>query len=275
MKKSFISVLTATAVIFGMVSCNNNKAKNDEAAQEEAAVIAGNVPKNVLTEELKVETIQFLKDMPNPEIPYRIAAGEVSISVGNSAYMLPVTKVSELTTTSQKARALGMYLADYNTLEAAKQTTTEVSAALTKLVADLNITFLTDIVKEQAPKNATKEQFQDFYQKQEEQIINALAKHDKINLAVEILGGASAEYACLIANPSLAIKGDATNAGLTEKMEKRVSMLGEITNDLAAYYPELKELNKVIAPLSEKITSIQTARNNNEEIMEIRNALLK
>ena len=70
---------------------------------------------------------------------------------------------------------------------------------------------------------------------------------------VEMLGAASAEYACLIANPTLVVEGDATSAGLSTNMEKRVSMLEEVVADLAAYYPDLKQLGETIAPLKEKL----------------------
>ena len=86
---------------------------------------------------------------------------------------------------------------------------------------------------------------------------------------------ASAEYACLVANPTLVVEGDATSAGLSTNMEKRVSMLEEVVADLAAYYPDLKQLGETIAPLKEKVASIQSARAANAEIMGIRDALLK
>lgn len=276
MKKSIVSLLTASALLLGMASCTGGKkAKDDEAQKEEAAVIAGNVPKSLLTEELKTETIRLLNDIPDSDLPYLISTGEVTISVGNMKYMLPVSKASELTTPSQKARACGMYFSDYNILAVTDQPTAEVEAVLAKLTTDLNISYLMNILKETAPKGASKEATQKFYADQENKVIKALADDDKINMAVEMLGSASAEYACLIANPSLVVKGDATSAGLTENMEKRIEVLGEITSDLAEYYPELKTLGTTIAPLAEKTASIQTARNANSEIIGIRDALLK
>lgn len=273
MKKSIVSLLTASALILGMASCTGGKKAKEDAAKEDAAVVAGNVPKSLLTEELKTETIRLLNDLPDSELPYRISAGEVTIGVGNLKYMLPVAKAGELTTPSQKARACGMYFSDYNILAVTGQPTTEVEAVLAKLTTDLNISYVMNILKEAAPKE--KEAMQKFYADQENKVIQALADDDKINIAVEILGGASAEYACLIANPSLVVKGDATSAGLTENMEKRVQVLGEITGDLAEYYPEMQSLGSIITPLMEKTTSIQTARNANAEIMSIRDTLLK
>ena len=49
----------------------------------------------------------------------------------------------------------------------------------------------------------------------------------------------------------------------------------EVVADLAAYYPDLKQLGETIAPLKEKVASIQSARAANAEIMGIRDALLK
>lgn len=276
MKKSFVSLLTIGAIIFGMASCTGGKkAKEDAAKAEEAAVIAGNVPKSLLTEELKTETIRLLHDIPDSEIPYRISTGEVSIGVGNLKYMLPVTKAAELTSMSQKARACGMYLSDYNILSVIGQPTTEVESVISKLTTDLNISYVLNILKEAAPQNATKEQMQNFYATQEDKLIQALANDDKMNYAIEIIGGATAEYACLVANPSLVVKGDATSAGLTENMEKRIEVLGEITGDLSEYYPELKSLGDSLMPLKDKVTSIQAARNANAEITGIRDGLLK
>ncbi|CAK7059913.1 MAG: hypothetical protein PARBA_02209 [Parabacteroides sp.] len=276
MKKSVLSMLTVAALVFGMTSCNGTKKANDEAEKtEEAAVIAGNAPKDLLTEELKTETIQLLKDMPDSDVPYRISTGDVTINVGSINYMLPAAKVSELTTKAQQARALGMYLSDCNILKAMKKPTSEVEGAISKLATALNVTFVLDILKEQAPKDASKEDLQKFINAQEDKIIDRMAAEDKMDVAIEMLGGMTAENACLLANPSLVVKGDATSAGLSDTMAKRVDMLGEIVSDLSAYYPDLKQLSETIAPLKEKTATVQEARTANAEILGIRDTLLK
>lgn len=276
MKKSVLSMLAVAALVFGMTSCNGAKKSNEQAEKtEEAAVIAGQAPKDLLTEELKQETIQLLKDMPDSEIPYRLTSGDVKVNVGDVKYMLPVAKASELTTPTQKARALGIYMADYNVLKAMGQPTSELEGVIAKLATDLNISFVLDILKEQAPKGASKEEVQAFLKAQEDKIIEKMAAENKVDVEVEMLGAASAEYACLIANPTLVVKGDATSAGLSANMEKRVSILEEIVTDLASYYPDLKQLGTTIAPLKEKVATIESARAANAEIMGIRDALLK
>ena len=272
MKKSVLSMLAVAALVFGMTSCNGAKKTSEEAEKtEEAAVIAGKAPKDLLTEELKQETIQLLKDMPDSDIPYRLSTGEVKVNVGDIKYMVPVGKAAELSTPTQKARAL----ADYNVLKAIGKPTAEVEGVIAKLATDLNVSFVLDILKEQAPKDATKEQLQAFLNAQEDKIIEKMAAENKVDAEVEMLGAASAEYACLVANPTLVVEGDATSAGLSTNMEKRVSMLEEVVADLAAYYPDLKQLGETIAPLKEKVASIQSARAANAEIMGIRDALLK
>ncbi len=272
MRTNLFRVLSVAVIAFGIVSCGGKKAQ-DDAAKEEAAVAAGGITKSVLTAELRVSTIDFLNDIPDFEVPYRIASGEVEVSVGNLGYMIPAAKAAELTTPVQKAYAFGMYLSDFNVLNAMGQPTAETGNVLSKLATDLNITFLTDIVKQQAP--ADKAGFEAFYKKQQEQIIVALSDNDKIDVAIEMLAGATAQYACLIANPTLVVKGDATSAGLSERMEQRLSMLGEVTNDLAAYYPELATIGTTLSPLSAMTTSITTAREKNAEITAIRDSLLK
>lgn len=276
MKKSILSMLTVAAVVFSMTSCNGAKKTNDEAEKTEAAaVIAGSAPRSLLTEELKQETLLLLKDMPDSEIPYRISTGEVKVGVGDLSYMLPVAKAAELTTPTQKARVCGMYLADYNILKAIGQPTAEVEGVLVKLTADLNISFLLDILKEQAPANATKEQLQAFLDNQEDKIIEKMYNENKVDVEIEMLGAASAEYACLLANPSLVVKGDATSAGLSDNMMKRVDILNEIVADLSVYYPDLKQLGEIISPLKQKVETIQSAREANAEIISIRDSLLK
>lgn len=275
MKKSVVSLLTIATIVFGMASCSGGKKAKDEAAKtEEAAVIAGSVPKSLLTEELKTETIRLLNDLPDSEIPARLKSGEITIGVGNIQYMLPVAKAADLTTASQKARAIGIYFADYTVLAAIGQATAEVEAVLAKLTTDLNIPYVLTILKETPPTGDAKE-VSAFYKALENKVVKALADDDKINVAIDILGGVAAEYAYVIANPSLVVKGDATSAGLSENMEKRVEILGEITNDLSAYYPEMKSLGEAIIPLKDKVTSIQAARNANAEIKGIRDSLLK
>ena len=71
------------------------------------------------------------------------------------------------------------------------------------------VSFVLDILKEQAPKDATKEQLQAFLNAQEDKIIEKMAAENKIDAEVEMLGAASAEYACLVANPTLVVEGDA------------------------------------------------------------------
>lgn len=271
-----ISLLAVATLIFGLSSCSGKKAKEDAAAKtEDAAVVAGNIPKSLLTEEVKAETIQLLKDMPDSEIPFRIATGEVKIGVGDLSYMLPAAKASEFNTPSQKARACGMYFADYSMLKAMGQPTTEIENVLAKLTADLNITFVMNILKEEAPANTSKEEFAKALQAKEDKIMEEMAANDKIDVQIEMLSGMAAESACFYSNPSLVIAGDATSAGLSDNMMKRLDTLSEITADLTVYYPDLKNLGETLNPLKDKITSVQTARDAKNDILAIREALIK
>lgn len=275
MKKSIVSLLTVAAFVCGMTSCNNAKKQEDTAKKEEVAVKENLPSKSILTVELKNETVQLLKDMPDSELPYRLASGSVTIGVGDMSYMLPVAKAADLNTLSQKARACGMYYADLNILKATKQPTADVEKVLAKLTTELNVPFILDILKEKVPANATKEQMQAFFKDQETKVIEAMAANDKIDIQIEMIGGMSAEYACLLANPKLVVKGDATSAGLSDTMMKRVDMLNEIIGDLSEYYPNLKQLSEIISPLKEDVASVQKARDSKTQIEGIRNALLK
>ena len=276
MKKSFVSLLTIAAITFGMVSCNSSK-KQDAAEQkvEEEAAIAGEVSKGLLTAELKDEVTRFLKDMPDSELPYKVSTGEVTISVANTDFMLPVSKVSELNTQAQKARACGIYFADLNVLKAMKKPTTDIENVLVKLTTDLDIPFAIDIMKESAPANASKEELSKFMKDQENKLIDAMMENDKADVELELLGGMAVEYAIVYANPGLVVKGDAISAGLSENMEKRIGSSQQITADLAKYYPDLEQLGTTIAPLSGMVATINTARESKAKIEEMRANLLK
>ncbi len=276
MKKSFVSLLTIAAITFGMVSCNSSK-KQDAAEQkvEEEAAIAGEVSKGLLTAELKDEVTRFLKDMPDSELPYKVSTGEVTISVANTDFMLPVSKVSELNTQAQKARACGIYFADLNVLKAMKKPTTDIENVLVKLTTDLDIPFAIDIMKESAPVNASKEELSKFMKDQENKLIDAMMENDKADVELELLGGMAVEYAIVYANPGLVVKGDAISAGLSENMEKRIGIIQQITADLAKYYPDLEQLGTTIAPLSGMVATINTARESKAKIEEMRANLLK
>ena len=276
MKKSFVSLLTIAAITFGMVSCNSSK-KQEAAEQkvEEEAAIAGEVSKGLLTAELKDEVTRFLKDMPDSELPYKVSTGEVTISVANTDFMLPVSKVSELNTQAQKARACGIYFADLNVLKAMKKPTTDIENILVKLTTDLDIPFAIDIMKESAPANASKEELSKFMKDQENKLIDAMMENDKADVELELLGGMAVEYAIVYANPGLVVKGDAVSAGLSENMEKRLEILQQITADLAKYYPDLEQLGTTIAPLSGMVATINTARESKAKIEEMRANLLK
>ncbi|SEF45811.1 hypothetical protein [Parabacteroides chinchillae] len=276
MKKSFVSLLTVAAFLFGMASCNSSAKKAEAEAQtEQEAVIAGEVSKNLLTEELKVEVSQFLKDMPESDLAYKLATGEVTVSVANTDFMLPVSKASELTTQAQKARACGMYFADLNILKAMKKPTTDVENVLVKLTTDLNIPFVIDIMKESAPANASKEEVNAFMKAQEDKLIDAMMENDKADIEIELLGGMSVEYAYLLANPGLVVKGDAISAGLSDNMIKRLDTLQQIVGDLSKYYPDLSQLGETIAPLKEMVVSVNAARAAQKDIEAMRTNLLK
>ncbi|MDD4589254.1 MAG: hypothetical protein PHG06_02325 [Parabacteroides sp.] len=275
MKKSILSMLAIAAIAFGMASCNGAKKANEAQTTEDSAVVAGNVPKDLLTVELKQETTKLLEDMPSSDIPYRLSTGDIKIAIGNIKYMLPVSKAAELTTPAQKSRALGIYIADINIQKVMKQPTTELESAISKLAADLNVTSVLDILKEPMPVKTTKDELNTFMKNQEKKIVDKLAEENKMDVAVEIMGGAAAENACLLANPSLVIKGDATSAGLSDNMVKRIDILGQVISDLSNYYPDLKQLSETIIPLKEKVATIQAARAANADIMAIRDALVK
>lgn len=275
MKRSFVSLLTGAAIVLSMVSCNSNAKKETAADTEKEAVIAGEVSKSLLTEELKTEVTQFLKDMPESDLAYKLATGEVTISVANTDFMLPVGQAAELNTQAQKARACGMYFADLNVLKAMKKPTADVENVLVKLTTDLNIPFVIDIMKETAPANASKEEINAFLQAQENKLIDAMMENDKADIETEMLGGMAVEYAYILANPGLVVKGDAVSAGLSENMIKRMDTLQQIVSDLSQYYPDLSQLGTTIAPLKEMVTSVETARASQQKIADMRAALLK
>ena len=259
MKKSFVSLLTLAAISFGMVSCGGNKSQDAAQNVEEEAVIAGEVSKSLLTAELKDEVTRFLKDMPSSDLPYKLSTGEVSVSVANTDFMLPVAKLAELNTKTQKARACGIYFADLNILKAMKKPTADVEKTLAKLAQDLDIPFAIEIMKEEAPANATQEQLNAFLDEQENKLIDAMMENDKPDIELELLSGMAVEYATIYANPGLVVKGDAVSAGLSENMEKRLDIMLEITKDLAKYYPDLKQTGEIIAPLKDMVASVATA----------------
>ena len=275
MKKSFVSLLTLAAISFGMVSCGGNKSQDAAQNVEEEAVIAGEVSKSLLTAELKDEVTRFLKDMPSSDLPYKLSTGEVSISVANTDFMLPIAKLAELNTKTQKARACGIYFADLNILKAMKKPTTDVEKTLAKLAQDLDIPFAIEIMKEEAPANATQEQLNAFLDEQENKLIDAMMENDKADIELELLSGMAVEYATIYANPGLVVKGDAVSAGLSENMEKRLDIMLEITKDLAKYYPDLKQTGEIIAPLKDMVASVATARESRSQIEAMRAELLK
>ncbi|GHV47541.1 hypothetical protein FACS1894181_01200 [Bacteroidia bacterium] len=271
MKKNCVSLLVAAAFVISLASCGGKKA--NDATQEKAASEAG-ISKSVLTEELKQETIQLLRDMPASDIPQRIATGEIELGVGNLSYMLPISKASELVTASQKARALGIYLADYNVLKILGQPLAEIENAMAKLTSDLDITFVLNILKETT--SVPKEELKQGLQTQEGAIINMLAANNKMDVAIAILGGITVENAYLYANPSLSVKGDITYIEtLSDNMLKRFGILEEVVSDLSTYYPDLKTLVETMNPLKDKLASLETARKSNAEIRSIRDVLLK
>ena len=275
MKKSFVSLLTLAAISFGMVSCGGNKSQDAAQNVEEEAVIAGEVSKSLLTAELKDEVTRFLKDMPSSDLPYKLSTGEVSVSVANTDFMLPVAKLAELNTKTQKARACCIYFADLNILKAMKKPTADVEKTLAKLAQDLDIPFAIEIMKEEAPANATQEQLNAFLDEQENKLIDAMMENDKADIELELLSGMAVEYATIYANPGLVVKGDAVSAGLSENMEKRLDIMLEITNDLAKYYPDLQQTGQIIAPLKDMVVSVNMARESRSQIEAMRAELLK
>ena len=85
----------------------------------------------------------------------------------------------------------------------------------------------------------------------------------------------SVEYAYLLANPGLVVKGDAISAGLSDNMIKRLDTLQQIVGDLSKYYPDLSQLGETIAPLKEMVVSVNAARAAQKDIEAMRTNLLK
>ncbi|MDR0995643.1 MAG: hypothetical protein LBL81_05060 [Tannerella sp.] len=277
MKKNAVYLLMAGVLMVGMAACGGKKANENkqEAAREKAAAEAGIPSKNLLTAEIKEETLSYLHDMPASELPYRLANGQVKIGVGNLSYMLPVQKADELTTPAQKARACGIYLSDYVVLKTLGQPGTELEKVLGKLTQDLDVTFVLNIVHESLPPAGTGDDFGRALQAQEKQIMDQMEANNKVDMEIELLGGMAAESACFYANPSLVVKGDATWAGLSDNMLKRLGILQQIISDLSNYYPDLKQLGEVLSPLKGKIGGVTETRAAKADILSIRNALLK
>ena len=274
MKKSFVSLLAFTAVTFGMVSCGGTQKKEAKQDVEKEAVIAGEVSKDLLAVELKLEVKSFCKDFPASTLPQKLKTGEVKISVSNTDFMLPISKLAELNTKTQKARALGMYFADANVLKAMGKPMTEIDAVLTKLVTDLDMPFAIDIMKE-ANATANDKVEMEKYVAARDKFIDAMIDNDKTDVLLEIAGGMSVEYGLIYANPSLVIKGEAVTEGLSKNMEKRLDMLMEITNDLAKYYPDVQFMGKTIEPLKDMMIPLELARESKSEIEAMRDTLLK
>ncbi|MGM9759755.1 MAG: hypothetical protein ACI30I_06525 [Parabacteroides sp.] len=275
MKRCIYRLLSIVVLSVGLISCGNNTKSTTEANLEEEAVIAGEVSRNLLTDELKTEVIQFLKNMPASDLVYQLSTGEVQISVANTDFLLPVSKVSDLNTSVQKARACGIYFADFQVLKALGKPTAELEQILVKLTTDLNVPFLVDIADRQVPANATKEEFRQFLKAQEGELIEAMMQNDKADIEIEMLGGLAVEYANIMANPGLTVKGNVAISGLTENMAKRLDVLLDITKDLSQYYPDMIQLGEILAPLKGMTTSVEVARTSQKDIEMMRASLLK
>ena len=277
MKKCCISMWSVVVLSLGLFSCGGGANQQAEAEEklEVEAVIAGDVARNMLTDELKMEVTQFLKDMPISDLVYQLATGEVQVALANTDFMLPVSRVSDLNTRAQQARACGIYFADMNVLKVLGKPTAEVEQVLLQLTTDLNVPFVVDVMGTEVPEHATREELSHFMKQQEDKLIDVMMENDKADLEIEFLGGLAVEYAYILANPGLSIQGDATTAGLTTNMAKRLDVLIDITKDLAQFYPDMTELGQIIAPLRQMTTSVETAREHQKDIEAMRASLLK
>lgn len=259
MKKNFFSLFTFVVMTFGMVACNNGQ--KQQAAKENIeseAAAAGQISKDLLNEELKMEVKTFMKDLPTHNLPEQISSGKVKVSVTNTDYMLPLNRVEEFETITQKARAFGFYGTDVSVLKAMDKPYADLEKVMIKLAVDLNIPFDKD----------------DKEIKGREKYFDAMIDNNKTDVMLEILGSICVEYALVYADPSFEIQADVTDA-LSKNMQKRLEMILEITNDLASYYPDLQFMGKTIKPLKEMLTPIDKARESRAEIVAMREALLK
>lgn len=258
-----------------MVSCGGSqKQKAAKEDVEQQAVIAGEVSKDLLAVELQVEVKSFLKDLPTPTLPEQLSTGEVQISLANTDFMLPMNKMSELNTKTQKARAMGMYVTDASILKAMKKPVKEIKNVLVKLATELDMPFAIDIMNESMPNDNSKEEIAKFVTARDK-FIDAMVDNNKADVLIEILGGMSVEYGLIYANPGLVVKGEAVTEGLSKNMEKRLDMIMEITNDLAKYYPDLQFMGKTIEPLKDMMIPLELARESRAQIEEMRATLLK
>ena len=194
MKKCCISMWSVVVLSLGLFSCGGGANQQAEAEEklEVEAVIAGDVARNMLTDELKMEVTQFLKDMPISDLVYQLATGEVQVALANTDFMLPVSRVSDLNTRAQQARACGIYFADMNVLKVLGKPTAEVEQVLLQLTTDLNVPFVVDVMGTEVPEHATREELSHFMKQQEDKLIDVMMENGiEYDGAVGVSAGAA------------------------------------------------------------------------------------
>lgn len=242
MKK--ITLILMACAIVAMSSCGNRKKTagqsqlsdkdNFEIQQLEANLQA------------QLDSIASLFCGKTNPLVSSIKSGKIELSESEKSikpdYLIDPAKTSELTTLAQKYRAMSLLLLDSEIASLYGMPDDSYTAALSKLVSDINDPALKQYYKSSSSKSTEdlKEGITNLY--------NDEVKNGRICLFWEMSGALTIETLYIMSQNI-----DKFTEGMTDSdadnLTYRLFLAKYCTDQLVAFYPEMESLSKALAPL--------------------------
>lgn len=246
----------AAAVAMTMASCGNKKAVSEEVSEDslirfEQSQIEASI--KLQLDSLASQASQ-LKGIPG------IQDGKIQLTEEQKMvkpdYLLDPTATAELTTMSEKYRALAVLLVDKKVAESYDMDITAYDEAIGKLLAEINDPAL-GVVNE----SATLEENLDA-------LYNAENENGRINFFWELVTASSLEQIYILANNTDLYIG-ALDDTTAENITFRIILLTDAMDRLAEYDANIAELNDAMQPLKVlDAMSVEELKGQLEELRE-------
>lgn len=240
MKRIFFILMAASLVLLG--SCGNNQGKKSNTKD------SSDIEEQYIKEDIKIKLDSLVSELGRinaTPIVESIDNGQVNLSAAvkknKPDYLMPLDKVSEAVTLSEKYRAMIVYYVDMRfaklfdmPLDAYKQT-------LAKLIVDINNPAIpTDVENSASMLNNMGPNVQQYY--------NESVKSNTVAYFWETMAAGSLEHLYIITR-NIDLFMPLFNDKTASEVSYRLILVHEGIKSLIPYEPELEEIQTILKPL--------------------------
>ena len=265
MKRTYIILIAASLVL--LCSCGNNQNKKKSGTK---TADTESVEEQYIKEDIKIKLDSLVSELGRinaTPIVENIDNGKVNLSAAvkknRPDYLMPLDKVSEAVTLSEKYRALIVYYVDMRfaklfdmPLDAYKQT-------LAKLIMDINDPAIpTDVEKSASLLNNMGPNVQQYY--------NESVKSNTVAYFWETMAAGSLEHLYIITR-NIDLFMPLFNDQTASEVSYRLILVHEGIKSLIPYEPELEEIQTILKPL--EVLNATNANELRSQLTELKGAV--